>query len=211
MVDVAQVSSCMTVAIAEEGTKMTTLYRQENSIGKRRAGTYEFSPMPVPQSLIRKLLDEADPSLYVMSPAPWRYMLFSGEGRQLYMEAVRQSFPPHLADCHGSWAAYQYTEAIPAHLVVVAPVPADTPEDDLIPAKAWSKRFCMLAAEQGLHAVWKMNDYQQHPVFMNLMGLTAKERVLGVFHIGYGDRSEPRHMEAGRPASELMTVYDHLV
>lgn len=199
------------MTIAEEGMKVTTLYRQENSIGKRRAGTYEFSSMPVPQSVIRKLLDEADPSLYVMSSTPWRYMLFSGEGRQLYMEAVRQSFPPHLADCHGSWAAYQYTEAIPAHLVVVAPEPADTSKEDVMPAKAWSKRFGMLAAEQGLHAVWKMNDYQQHPVFMNLMGLTTKERVLGVFHIGYGDQSGPRHIEAGRPASELMTVYDHLV
>ncbi|MGO4527740.1 hypothetical protein AB4Z30_01555 [Paenibacillus sp. 2TAF8] len=80
-----------------------------------------------------------------------------------------------------------------------------------MPAKAWSKRFCILAAEQGLHAVWKMNDYQQHPVFMNLMGLTSSERVLGVFHIGYGDQCGLPSVGEGRPASELMTVYDHLV
>ncbi|WP_342551618.1 nitroreductase family protein [Paenibacillus sp. FSL R7-0652] len=186
-----------------------TLLRQDVSDGKRRAGTWEFSSMPVPQTVIRQLLDEADPSLYVTSPSPWRFMLFSGEGRQLYMEAVRQSYPPHLADCHGSWAAYQYTEAIPAHLVVVAP--ANTQEDHVLPAKAWSKRFCILAAEQGLHAVWKTNDYQQHPVFLKLMGLTSDERVLGVFHIGYGDHSGLRHIGPVRPASELMTVYDHLV
>ncbi|MBR2563303.1 MAG: nitroreductase family protein [Paenibacillus sp.] len=189
---------------------MTTLYRQDSSSGKRRAGTCEFSSMPVPPSIIRNLLDEADPSLYVTSPVPWRFMLFSGEGRQLYMEAVRQSYPPHLADRHGSWAAYQYTEAIPAHLVVVAP--SNTQEDHVLSAKAWSKRFCILAAEQGLHAIWKMNDYQQHPVFMNLMGLTSKEKVLGVFHIGYGDQCGLSSCVAlGKPASELMTVYDHLV
>ncbi|WP_434750635.1 nitroreductase family protein [Paenibacillus amylolyticus] len=188
---------------------MTTVFRQDTSHGKRRSGMYEFSSIPVPQSVIRTLLDEADPSLYVMSPAPWRFMLFSGEGRKLYMEAVRQSYPPHLADSHGSWAAHQYTEAIPAHLVVVAPT--NTPEDHVLPAKAWSKRFCILAAEQGLHAVWKMNDYQQHPVFMNLMGLTSNERVLGVFHIGYGEQCGLPGVAEGRPASELMTVYDHLV
>ncbi|PJN62277.1 MULTISPECIES: nitroreductase family protein [Paenibacillus] len=188
---------------------MSTGLGQDISSGKRRAGTCEFSPLPVPQSVIRKLLDEADPSLYVMSSEPWRFMLFAGEGRQLYLEAVRQSYPPHLADRYGDWATYQYTEAIPTHLVVVAPKNAR--EDDLLPAKAWSKRFSILAAEQGLNAVWKINDYQQHPVFMNLMGLTSEEKVLGVFHIGYGDQPALRDMDASRPASELMTVYDHLV
>ncbi|MEK3703265.1 nitroreductase family protein [Paenibacillus sp. FSL R7-0198] len=188
---------------------MSTGLSQDISSGKRRAGTCEFSPLPVPQSVIRKLLDEADPSLYVMSSEPWRFMLFAGEGRQLYLEAVRQSYPPHLADRYGDWATYQYTEAIPTHLVVVAP--RNAREDDLLPAKAWSKRFSILAAEQGLNAVWKINDYQQHPVFMNLMGLTSEEKVLGVFHIGYGDQPASRDMDASRPASELMTVYDHLV
>ncbi|UOK61699.1 nitroreductase family protein [Paenibacillus sp. FSL k6-2145] len=188
---------------------MSTGLSQDISSGKRRAGTCEFSSLPVPQSVIRKLLDEADPSLYVMSSEPWRFMLFAGEGRQLYLEAVRQSYPPHLADRYGDWATYQYTEAIPTHLVVVAP--RNAREDDLLPAKAWSKRFSILAAEQGLNAVWKINDYQQHPVFMNLMGLTSEEKVLGVFHIGYGDQPALRDMDASRPASELMTVYDHLV
>ncbi|WP_405157451.1 nitroreductase family protein [Paenibacillus sp. FSL H8-0283] len=188
---------------------MSTGLGQDISNSKRRAGTCEFSPLPVPQSVIRKLLDEADPSLYVMSSEPWRFMLFAGEGRQLYLEAVRQSYPPHLADRYGDWATYQYTEAIPTHLVVVAP--RNAREDDLLPAKAWSKRFSILAAEQGLNAVWKINDYQQHPVFMNLMGLTSEEKVLGVFHIGYGDQPALRDMDASRPASELMTVYDHLV
>ncbi|MDQ0655519.1 nitroreductase family protein [Paenibacillus sp. W2I17] len=188
---------------------MSTSLSQDISSGKRRAGTCEFSPLPVPQSVIRKLLDEADPSLYVMSSEPWRFMLFAGEGRQLYLEAVRQSYPPHLADRYGDWATYQYTEAIPTHLVVVAP--RNAREDDLLPAKAWSKRFSILAAEQGLNAVWKINDYQQHPVFKNLMGLTSEEKVLGVFHIGYGDQPALRDMDASRPASELMTVYDHLV
>ncbi|MCG7385943.1 nitroreductase family protein [Paenibacillus sp. ACRRY] len=177
--------------------------------GKKRAGSCEFSPLPVPQSVIGRLLDEADPSLYVMSSKPWRFMLFAGEGRQLYLEAVRQSYPPHLADRYGDWATYQYTEAIPAHLIVVAPTGSQ--EDHLLPAKAWSRRFSMLAAEQGLHAVWKMNDYQQHPVFMNLMGLTSEEQVLGVFHIGYGDQPALRDVDLSRPASELMTVYNHLV
>ncbi|WP_145322337.1 nitroreductase family protein [Paenibacillus xylanexedens] len=188
---------------------MSTGLSQDISSGKRRTGACEFSPLPVPQSVIRKLLDDADPSLYVMSSEPWRFMLFAGEGRQLYLEAVRQSYPPHLADRYGDWATYQYTEAIPAHLVVVAPTNAR--EDDLLPAKAWSKRFSILAAEQGLNAVGKINDYQQHPVFMNLMGLTSEEKVLGVFHIGYGDQPALRDMDASRPASELMTVYDHLV
>ncbi|MFL0375124.1 nitroreductase family protein [Paenibacillus amylolyticus] len=188
---------------------MSTGLSEDISSGKRRAGTCEFSPLPVPQSVIRKLLDEADPSLYVMSSEPWRFMLFAGEGRQLYLEAVRQSYPPHLADRYGDWATYQYTEAIPTHLVVVAP--RNAREDDLLPAKAWSKRFSILAAEQGLNAVWKINDYQQHPVFMNLMGLTSAEKVLGVFHIGYGDQPGLRDVDASRPASELMTVYDHLV
>ncbi|MBT2283941.1 nitroreductase family protein [Paenibacillus polymyxa] len=188
---------------------MSTDLSQNISSGKRRAGTCEFSPLPVPQSVIRKLLDEADPSLYVMGSEPWRFMLFAGEGRQLYLEAVRQSYPPHLADRYGDWATYQYTEAIPTHLVVVAP--RNAREDDLLPAKAWSKRFSILAAEQGLNAIWKINDYQQHPVFMNLMGLTNEEKVLGVFHIGYGDQPALRDMDASRPASELMTVYDHLV
>ncbi|ETT32815.1 nitroreductase [Paenibacillus sp. FSL R5-192] len=188
---------------------MSTGLSQDIRSSKRRAGTCEFSPLPVPQSVIRKLLDEADPSLYVMSSEPWRFMLFAGEGRQLYLEAVRQSYPPNLADRYGDWATYQYTEAIPTHLVVVAP--RNAREDDLLPAKAWSKRFSILAAEQGLNAVWKINDYQQHPVFMNLMGLTSEEKVLGVFHIGYGDQPALRDMDASRPASELMTVYDHLV
>ncbi|MFS0855001.1 nitroreductase family protein [Paenibacillus taichungensis] len=188
---------------------MSTGLRQDAVSGKKRTGTCEFSPLPVPQSVIRRLLDEADPSLYVISSEPWRFMLFANEGRQLYLEAVRQSYTPHLADRYGDWATYQYTEAIPAHLVVVAPSSAR--EDHLLPAKAWSKRFCILAAEQGLNAVWKINDYQQHPVFMNLMGLTREEKVLGVFHIGYGDQSALRDTDAGRPASELMTVYDHLV
>ncbi|MET1168323.1 hypothetical protein ABWV16_25095, partial [Bacillus velezensis] len=100
---------------------MSTGLSQDISSSKRRAGTCEFSPLPVPQSVIRKLLDEADPSLYVMSSEPWRFMLFAGEGRQLYLEAVRQSYPPHLADRYGDWATYQYTEATPTHLVVVAP------------------------------------------------------------------------------------------
>lgn len=188
---------------------MSAGMRQDMGHDKKRTGGCEFSPLPVPQSVIARLLDQADPSLYVMTPEPWRFMLFSGEGRQLYLEAVRQSYPPHLADRYGDWAAYQYTEAIPAHLVVVAPFNAR--EDDPLQAKAWSRRFSQLAAEQGLQAVWKTNDYQQHPVFMNLMGLTSAERVLGVFHIGYGDRPSFGDLSVGRPASELMTVYDHRV
>ncbi|MDQ0169233.1 nitroreductase family protein [Paenibacillus tundrae] len=188
---------------------MSSHTKHEMGNVRSQAGSCEFSPIPVPQAVIGQLLDEADPSLYVMSSEPWRFMLFAGEGRQLYLEAVRQSYPPHLADRYGDWATYQYTEAIPAHLVVVAPSAAR--EDQSLPAKAWSRRFSLLAAEKGLHAVWKMNDYQHHPVFMNLMGLTPEEKVLGVFHIGYGDQPAFRHVDYGRPASELMTVYDHLV
>lgn len=139
---------------------------------------------------------------------PWRFILYTNEGRSRFADAVISTF---TSDEHQrlSAAKYDYYTKIPAHLVVVL---KEDPrqkqwDEDYAAVCCLIQNFQLAAWERGIGVVWKTNWYNYDPKFRDAAGIQAGEKVVGVLHIGY-----PEQVPKERPrtsADKLLTIIDH--
>ena len=51
------------------------------------------------------------------------------------------------------------------------------------------QNFQLLAWERGLGCVWKSGGLNYNPLFIEGIGLTRGQRIVGILHIGYFDKA----------------------
>lgn len=166
-----------------------------------------FKSEAVSTELLLKLLNVAIWAPNHRNRQPWRFILFTGEGRTRFANAMVQSYSAEDKEKYGQ-KKKEYLEAVPAHLIVVLkedPRPKEW-EEDYAAVCSLIQNFQLAAWEQGLGVVWKTNHYGYDPGFRDAIEVKPGEKIAGVLHIGYPEfipQAQPR-----TPAEQLITIIE---
>ncbi|MDF2938652.1 MAG: nitroreductase [Paenibacillaceae bacterium] len=165
-----------------------------------------FREEPVSQELLERLLNVAVWAPNHMNRQPWRFILFQGESRKTFAQAMVATYSPEERGKYGE-AKQQYLEQVPAHLIIVM---KEDPrqkvwDEDYAAVCCLIQNFQLAAWEAGLGVVWKTNHYGYYPEFRDTVGVKLGEKIAGILHIGY-PRVVPQPIER-KPAESLLTVY----
>ncbi|MED1799185.1 ABC transporter substrate-binding protein [Brevibacillus porteri] len=140
---------------------------------------------------------------------PWRFILFMEEGRRTFAEAVMLAYSKEEVEKWGEKMMHQYCELMQAHLLIV--IEADPRqkqfEDAFSAAAAFIQNLQLLAWERKVGVVWKTNDYNWHPKFLQAVGVKRGERVVGTLHLGYFSDNKVPRPKMRTPIRELLTVH----
>lgn len=184
---------------ADSDTPVADLIRERRTVRL-------FKSDEVPRSLLLELLNVA-----VWAPnhefrEPWRFILFQGEARRTFAEAMIRTYSSEEREKYGK-NKKAYLESVPAHLIVVLkedPRPKAW-EEDYAAVCSLIQNFQLAAWERGLGVVWKTNHYGYDPKFRETAGVGPGEKIVGVLHVGYPAVIPPARPRT--PAEELLTVF----
>lgn|GEM_PF-200708 len=178
------------------------------AVVRGRRTVRKFNGKPLDKRTVLELLEAASWAPFHSREEPWRFILFCGDGRKKFAEAMVATLNKETKAEWGEWFEDQFCRLIPAHLLVV--IPADPRqkvwEDAFAAASALIQNFQLLAWERRIGVVWKTNEYNWDPRFHRAVGVKPEERIVGTLHIGYFDRV-PR---AGKrmPIDQLLTCFE---
>lgn len=174
---------------------------------KGRRSVRLFKPDPVSHSVLVELLNIAVWAPNHGNRQPWRFILYTGEGRMRFANSMVQTYSAEEREKYGE-NKKQYLEKVPAHLIVIMkedPRPKEW-EEDYAAVCSLIQNFQLAAWERGLGVVWKTNHYGYDPKFRADVNVHPGEKIVGVLHIGY-----PEIIPPGLPrirAEELLTIIE---
>jgi nitroreductase len=130
---------------------------------------------------------------------PWRIIMFHGEGKKKFTEAVLSTYSPD-EKAKVKEKMTNYLTGIPVHLLVVM---KEDPrqkqwEEDFSATSAFIQNLQLLAWEQQIGVVWKTNGYNWHPSFREAVSIKPGEKVVGTLHLGYFEK-----MPQAKPRTDI--------
>ncbi|WP_373231316.1 nitroreductase [Cohnella sp.] len=176
---------------------------------RERRTIRDLNGEPMSLETVNELLGDAVWAPFHSAKEPWRFILFMGEGRITFAEAVLQTYSKEELDQWGERMRQYYVHLAQAHLVVV--IEADPLqkqfEDAFSAAAALIQNLQLLAWERKIGVVWKTNYYNWDPKFLQVAGVKPGERVVGTLHLGYFDEDKVPRPKKRTPAGERLTVF----
>ncbi|MFJ8527637.1 nitroreductase [Bacillus sp. NPDC094106] len=168
---------------------MTTYASIANIIRERRS-IRTFIDKAVEKELLIELLNDATWAPNHRHREPWQCKLFIGEGRKKLVAAVLNSFTEEERAKRGEMLSNRFLST-PAQIVVYMDEdPRQLQRDeDYAAVCAFMQNFQLLAWERGLGCVWKSGGLIYNPLFIEGIGLTKGQRIVGILHIGYFDKA----------------------
>jgi nitroreductase len=183
----------------------------ERTVRERRT-VNPFTGEPVAKELMIELLDAAVWAPFHSRKEPWRFILFMGDGRKQFPDAVLQTYTSEKRAEYGERVADAYCRQVPVHLLVLIgeePRPHQW-EEAFSAASALIQNLQLLAWERGIGVVWKTNEYNWDPGFREAVGVRPGEKVVGTLHMGYFDKEKVRKARPRTPAAELTTIIEQV-
>jgi len=167
-----------------------------NAIAHRRSmGLSRLSPAPVDRALIEKMLEAANWGQSNEDTEPWRFTVFSGDGRTALANLFNAA---HLEE-HGEEPSADLQEghrkrayAAPVWISIgMTPALQDdgsmvTDQDEEIMAVATAvQNLHLMASALGLAGMWHSKGLSVNPIVARGLGLTPPSRLLGFFMCGW--------------------------
>lgn len=174
---------------------------------RERRTIRSFSKIDVPEDVLLGLLEAAVWAPYHSKEEPWRFIIFTGKGRETFCNAVLSTYTAEELERYGQSTARDYCEDIPVHICVVVRQGGDVwrNEEALLAAAAMIQNLQLLAWEERIGLVWKTNEYNRDEHFARRIGLSANERLAGTLHLGYLPDDAASRSVSRKPAKQLIT------
>lgn len=122
---------------------------------------------------------------------PWRFLMYTGEGKEHFVQAYLTSQRNKQGEVNeiAERKANHYRE-IPLHLVVVMPEDPRqrTWDEDYGAVSAMIQNFQLAAWARGIGMVWRTNDYIYQPTFREALGVQPGEKIVATLMIGYPNK-----------------------
>lgn len=177
-------------------------------IVRERRTIRKYTGQPIPDELIHKLLNDAAWAPYHSAEEPWRFVLFSDDGRITFTKAVLATYTEDELEKYGETARQDYCENAAVHLIVIAKAQSHPreAEDALLACAGFIQNLQLLAWQQGIGIVWKTGEYNEDLRFHSAVGVQPGEKVAGTLHMGY---YRPEQLPKPRPRrqTEQLTVW----
>jgi len=171
----------------------------------------EFNGNPLDKATVTAILQAAVWAPFHSRKEPWRFILFMGEGRKTFANAVALTYSAEYKQRWGEWAYNQYCNLMQAHMVVAFEADPRQKfwEDAFSATAALIQNIQLLSWERGVGTVWKTNECNWDPAFHKAVGINSNERIAGILHLGYFDKiPKPRKRT---PLASLLTYVDEAI
>ena len=159
---------------------------------RTRRTTKAFQPDPVPRELIEQVLEAAVWAPNHRLTEPWHFTVVAGETLERLAQLRRRvaadkaGRSPEEATREGD-VAYRKALAAPVSVVVSIAQHADprTREEDYAAAAAGIQNMALAAHALGLAAFWSTNELVRDARTLELLGIPAEQRIVGIVQLGY--------------------------
>ncbi len=156
-----------------------------NTIRNRRSmGLSRLKPDDVDKEIIERMLEAANWAPSHGDTEPWRFTVFTGEGR----EALANLF----ADAHGQDGARKRAFAAPVWISIgMAPQCREdrsqlmTEDEEMMAVACAVQNLHLMASALGVAGMWHSKGTSVHPAVASGLGLEPPARLLGFFMCGW--------------------------
>jgi nitroreductase len=175
-------------------TNLPELMRQRRTVNL-------FTTQAVSDALIAQLLETAVYAPNHKLSEPWRFVLLDSAAKLEYA-ALRRDYAHQQGK--NPQSIYQMFLQIPAFVFVIMHESADKTrrDEDLAATAALIQNLILLAEDAGLASKW--SSFPDLPEFRAWLGLTERESVVGVIHLGYPAQIPPN--KGRTPAQERISI-----
>jgi len=140
---------------------------------------------------------------------PWRFIVFSGEGRTRAGDAIAKAFITRYPDAKPDQVEFERTRLARAPLVIAvvsrAAPHVKIPEwEQILSAGAAAMNLVLAAHALGYAATWITEWYAYDRVALDALGLAPHEKIAGFVHIG---RCTAAPEDRPRPALADIVTY----
>lgn len=193
----------------------TAIEGLEESIAHRRSlGVARLHPDPVEPEVIQRCLEAANWGPSHGDTEPWRFTVFTGEGRKVLADLFAGTYRRYAAEL-GTFREETYQAQIDR--VMSAPVwisigmePGRSEqgemlmreEEEVMAVACAAQNLHLMAAAQGLAGMWHSKGISVSPDVADFLGLKPPSRLLGFFFFGWPKVDWPAGER--RPLSEKM-------
>ena len=174
-----------------------------------RQSNGNIKPEAVPHELIEKLLAAAAQAPNHHKVRPWRFVVFSGAGRERLGEALAKMRLAKNPDAPAE--ALTAERALPFRAPVVIAIGVDKPNgpkvveiENVVAAGRAAQNLLLAAQALGLAAKWRTGDAALSPDVKAVCGLAPDQHLIGFIYVGY-PASEPPPIT--RPGGEDRTMW----
>lgn len=151
---------------------------------RRSMGLSRLRPDPVDRSLIEWMLEAANWAPSNEDTEPWRFTVFTGDGRERLAELFEAA--------HGQEGARKRAFAAPVW-ISIGMAPALNPdgtlvmsvEEELMAVACAVQNLHLMASALGLAGMWHSKGTSVHPAVAEGLGLAPPARLLGFFMCGW--------------------------
>lgn len=171
---------------------------------RRSMGVARLKPDPVPEELVLAALDAANWAPSHGETEPWRFVVFTGEGREVLGAAFADAYRVD-AEADGTFKETTYQgqkdRAFDAPVWIALGVePAlrsdgtlkMTMEEELLAVACSVQNLHLVANAQGLAGMWLSKGVMVHPDVAKAIGFTAPHtRLMGFFVLGFPNTPWP--------------------
>jgi nitroreductase len=162
---------------------------------RRSMGLSRLAPDPVDRALIERMLEAANWAPSHGDTEPWRFTVFTGEGRQALAELFEKAHQEDAArnpQARPRESAHKRAFAAPVW-ISIGMVPGRKADGSLLMSEE-EERMAVACAVQNLHlmasalglaGMWHSKGISVHPAVARGLGLEAPDRLLGFFMCGW--------------------------
>ena len=162
---------------------------------RRSMGLSRLKPDPVDRKLIERMLEAANWAPSHGDTEPWRFTVFSGEGREALAELFEAAHREEQADSPPSRAhegARKRAFAAPVWISIgVSPARKEdgsllmSEEEEVMAVACAVQNLHLMASALGLAGMWHSKGISVHPAVAHGLGLEPPARLLGFFMCGW--------------------------
>ncbi|KQY83099.1 nitroreductase [Paenibacillus sp. Root52] len=168
---------------------------------KNRRTVKKFKKDAVPTDKIIELLDAAVWAPNHKLREPWRFLLFTGDGRNKLAQAI----DAEMGEDNKFSANIKQVPAV--MLVVLEEDPRQNIwDEDFAAVSALVQNFLLAAWSEEIGTFWVTKPFLYAPKFRKPLGIEAGEKIIGMIYMGYPDVI-PSAKER-TPAKDKLTLFE---
>lgn len=166
------------------GDALLTVLRERRTIGRVKRDEV------VPRELIEQLLEAATWAPSHHNTQPWRFIVMTGEGRNLLGTGYANVYTANTGDTNVENREKEAKKAFRAPVVIAAICsPSDDPravlQEELAATHAAVQNMLLAAHALGLGAIWRSGAPMYHATMHQHFKLRQDEQLVGFIYIGY--------------------------
>jgi len=163
---------------------------------------------PIPEDIIKILLECANLAPSHKHTEPWRFTIFTGKGRERFARVLAETYK-ETAGAKFNEKKYEKAKKRPNHVPVVITVVMKASGlvphfEEVLAVGCAVQNLHLAASAMGLGCAWSTPGYLDHPNIRKLLNLEENDSCMGFLYLGVPHDGEPLKW-ARKPIEEKIT------